>query len=50
MASINKLKKLKNSGLDYAGLKNKRKGIKTLHFYTASQRKQDKKINIENID
>jgi hypothetical protein len=44
MASENKKKKLKNSNWVASGLKNKKKGIKRVHFYTASQRKENKKI------
>ena len=44
MASQNKFKKLKNSYMVKSGIKNKNSKCKRLQFYTASQRKENKKI------
>ena len=51
MASKNKVKKLKNSFLIKSGLKHKGRGVKGLHFFTSSQRKQNNKYEkiTENI-
>lgn len=44
MSSENKKRKLKNSFACKSTLKHKGKGIKRLHFFTSSQRLQNKKI------
>lgn len=48
MASKNKLNKLKNSFMYKTALKNKQMRLKRIMFYTASERKENKKINNEN--
>lgn len=44
MASKKKIRKLKNSNGCASTLKNKGKGIKRLHFFTPSDRQQNKKL------
>ena len=49
-SKMRKVSKKLHHGRGGSWLKEFRKGIKRLSFYTASQRRQDKKINIDEND